>query len=112
MNQPNDPRNPADESRPSWAGASGPPDEGTTIMEPAVAAGDSPATPPGAATATCPNPACRQPVGPDVRFCQACGTELDQPKRPPWLIIAALVWLLLAIGAYMLLYSSAFVVRP
>jgi hypothetical protein len=93
-----------------------PPDEGTLIIHASDVVGEP--GPPveaasGAVAGTCPNPACRQPVGPDVRFCQACGTDLEGERPRPWLIIVGVVWILIAIGAYALLYSNAFVIgRP
>ena len=134
MSQQHDPRGPGDQPRPGDPDDRFPPDEGTMIIEPedrfpsdegtmiiepGAAPGGSPAPPgpvppPGPATGHCPNPACRQPVGPDVRFCQACGTALAQGERPrPWLIVVGVVWLIIAAGAYVVLYSNAFVIgRP
>lgn len=61
----------------------------------------------------CPNPVCRQPLGPDERFCQVCGTAVETERSRRWLWIGGLAWLLLAAAAYALLYSSAFNVgRP
>lgn len=65
---------------------------------------------PGVATRTCPNPACGQPIAAEQSFCAACGTAVEQEReRPrPWLILVGLLWLLIAVGAYFFIYSSAF----
>jgi hypothetical protein len=63
----------------------------------------------------CPNPACRQPLGPDTYFCQACGTEVaatapPEPEKPrAWFALATILWLLLAVGGFLFLYANAFV---
>ena len=110
-----------------------PADEGTTIMPPLgtgeetimlgppAADAGSPATvggPAGApAEALCPNPNCRQPVGPGLRFCQACGAEVaaagsvEEEKGRPWLAAVTVVWLLIAAAAFLFLYANAFVGR-
>ena len=64
----------------------------------------------------CPNPACRQPIGPDAHFCQACGTAVvaadaaEEEKPRPWFAVVTLVWLLLAVAAFLFLYANAFVI--
>ena len=110
MSQYDPSRSPGEEPRGSWDDQP-PPDEGTVVIERPSGIDGAPASDTGGRY--CRNPACGQPLGADVSFCSACGTPLETERSRPWLLVVGLVWALIAIGAYLLLYSSAFVIgRP
>ena len=100
MSQPDPPASPNQEPRSTTPpGGSAPADETAVIAGQAADAANG---------LTCPNPACRQPVDPDERFCKACGSVIETERSRAWLWVVSLACFVVAAVAYALLYSSAF----
>ncbi|MFN0071957.1 MAG: hypothetical protein ACKVVP_10775 [Chloroflexota bacterium] len=69
----------------------------------------------------CPNPSCEEWIEPGLQFCQACGTDLAPGASPPaenaaepvklWFWLFTILWIALAIGAFIFLYTQAFFAR-